>query len=266
MKMRAVERAMLAAAVGVSLACSASAEDVELSFGVTGVLQGSSGADSLSSEGDVADASTSIDAEITARVGEKGLVYAHFEAGLGEGIDGEVPALSGFNDDADDDASARLTELWYEHRWRQEGPRLRIGTVDLSTDFDANAVANSETDQFLSGGFVNSAVIEFPSHNCFGMMLWTSAGERLDIGVGLAEADADWEDVFDKPFAILELDFKLDPGGRRGHCRLYGWWNGLDHVHLTDAARTEEKGYGLGISLDQVVSEAVTVFARYGWE
>ena len=61
MKMRAVERAMLAAAVGVSLACSASAEDVELSFVVTGVLQGSSGADSLSSEGDVADASTSID-------------------------------------------------------------------------------------------------------------------------------------------------------------------------------------------------------------
>ncbi|MBN1545501.1 MAG: carbohydrate porin, partial [Syntrophaceae bacterium] len=179
-------------------------EKIDIAIGATGVLQGSSGAkEQLSIDGDVTDGSMSFDLELTIPVEKYGKFYSLFEVGAGDGIDSDIPSLSGFNDDADDDQNIRLTEIWYEHVWLGERLRFRTGKVNLTTDFDANSVANSETDQFLSGGFVNNLAVEFPDDNGFGAMLWASPNDLWDIGVGIADADADWDDVFEDVFSIV---------------------------------------------------------------
>jgi carbohydrate-selective porin OprB len=240
-------------------------ERIDFAFGATGVLQGTSGADrSLSPEGDVTDAAGSMDLEISMPVGAYGAFYTLFEAGSGDGIDGDVPTLSGFNDDADDDRSVRPTEVWYEHTWLDGGLRLRGGKVDLTTDFDVSLVANSEIDQFLSTGFVNNLAVEWPDDNGFGAMLWGSPGELWDIGIGIADADADWDSVLEDVFAILELGFKPKIADRQGNYRVYGWFNGKDHEDLRDPAVTDEDNHGCGLSFDQEIAQFVTLFARYG--
>ena len=242
-------------------------EKIDVAVGATGVLQGSSGAkERLSPEGDVTDGSMSFDLELTIPVAPYGKFYSLFEAGAGDGIDGDIPTLSGFNDDADDDQNLRLTEIWYEHIWLGEHLRFRGGKVDLTTDFDASEVANSETDQFLSSGFVNNLAVEFPDDNGFGAMLWASPHDLLDIGIGVADADADWDNVFNDVFSIVELDFKPKIAERQGNYRIYGWFNGKDHDDLKEPAKTKEDNYGYGVSLDQDITEIVTLFARYGWQ
>jgi len=240
-------------------------EKIDMSFGATGVLQGSSGAkERLSPEGDVTDCSMSFDLELTAPVGKYGKFFTHFEAGEGDGIGGDIPTLSGFNDDADDDHNVRLTEIWYEHIQFDDRLRFRAGKIDLGSDFDTNAVANSETDQFLSGGFVNNLALEFPDDNGLGAMLWFSPNELWSIGAGFADADGDWDNVFDKAFSIAELDFKPKIGIRQGNYRVYGWLNNKDHRDLKDTNETEERNYGFGVSLDQKITDLVTLFGRYG--
>lgn len=240
-------------------------EKIDVAVGATGVLQGSSGAkERLSPDGDVTDGSMSFDLELTIPVAKYGKFYSLFEAGTGDGIDGDIPTLSGFNDDADDDQNIRLTEIWYEHTWLGERLRFRGGKVNLTTDFDASTVANSETDQFFSSGFVNNLAVEFPDDNGFGAMLWASPNDFWGIGVGVADADADWDDVFEDVFSIVEMDFKLKIADRQGNYRIYIWLNGKDHEDLKDPAKTKEDNYGYGVSLDQEITEVMTLFARYG--
>jgi len=269
-----VKRRMLMVGLLVFVAASSvSGEEVEKSwfdriefaFGITGVLQGSTGAEErLSAEEDVTDSSMSFDMELTAPVVRGGKVYALFEAGGGNGIDGDIASFCGFNDDADDDASLRPTELWYEHNWFGERLRFRLGKVDLTTDFDVSEVANSETEQFLSSGFVNNLAVEFPDDNGFGAMLWIMPHDLFDVGIGVADAEADWDNVFDGVFSILELNFKPRFGERQGNYRIYGWFNGKDHVALKEPSKTKEDNYGFGLSFDQELSEVVTLFVRYG--
>jgi carbohydrate-selective porin OprB len=241
-------------------------QKLEVGIGATGIVQGSMGVeDSLSQEGDVTDGSVSFDLELTLPVTEGGTFYALVEGGSGEGIDGEIPTISGINDDADDDPSLRITELWYEQEC-SSGLRFRIGKMDLSSDFDTNSIANSETDQFLSSGFVNNLAVEFPDDNGFGAMIWFSPGSLWDIGFGAADADADWENIFDDPFVMAEMDFKPSLGGMQGNYRIYGWYNGKDHQSLEDPRDTDEKNWGIGFSFDQQVLEPLALFARYGWQ
>jgi carbohydrate-selective porin OprB len=146
---------------------------IEFAFGATGIVQGSSNAGSLSEDGDSSAASGSIDLELTAPATEGGFLSLHMESGSGAGLDGKIGTLSGLNDDADDDSNLRLTEAWFEQSFADVF-RFRIGKIDLTTDFDTNAVANDETAQFLSSGFVNGLATEFPDDNGFGAMLWYS--------------------------------------------------------------------------------------------
>lgn len=234
----------------------------ELAVGATGVLQGSSGADELSESGDKADGTISLDLELTANATENGAFYLHVESGSGDGLDGDIATLSGLNDDADDDSNLRLTEVWYEQTLGDMF-RMRVGKVDLTTDFDTNAVANSETDQFLSSGFINGLASEFPDDNGLGAMLWVSPSKLVDIGVGVADANADWDNVFEDPFAIAEVDLKPVFGELQGNYRFYAWYNGKDHEDLSDGS-TDAKNHGFGISFDQQVTDVVTLFARYG--
>jgi carbohydrate-selective porin OprB len=249
-------------------------ERIELGIRGTGVVQGTMGAERrLSDEEDVTDANVEVDLEFTAAVGEFGKGYVLLEAGSGDGVDGDVPTYWGFNGTADDNANVRLAEAWYEHRLLAESLTVRLGKIDVGggcgrteAAFDANAYANDECAQFLSPGFANSVVIEFPDDNGPGVLAWWSPSEMLDVGVGLADADGDWDNVGDNVFVIAELDFKPKLWGRQGNYRFYGWYNDTQHELLLDPARDGRSGHGFGVSCDQEIGGGVGLFARYGWQ
>lgn len=239
-------------------------DNIEIAVGMTGVLQGSSGAGNLSADGDITDASGSVDIELMAPVGDSGTFYVLMESGSGDGLDGDIATLSGLNDDGDDDSNLRVTEAWYEQTFNDIF-RVRVGKVDLTTDFDTNAVANSETDQFLSSGFINNLAVEFPDDNGFGGMLWISPSELVDVGIGVADADADWDNAFENLFVIAEVDFKPVFGELQGNYRIFGWYNGKDHDDLTSSS-TDEQNLGFGVSFDQQLNDIFTAFARASWQ
>ena len=242
-----------------ALAEAALNDQIQLHGGMTVVASSLSASDA----NDGIDGTMSVDLELTVSTSKSGKVHVLLEAGSGSGIDTKAPTLSGFNDDADDDHTVRPTEVWYEHTFGEK-VRLRGGKVDLSTDFDTNEVANSETDQFLSTGFVNNLAVEFPDDNGLGMVLWIAPNDLLDLGFGFADADADWDNIFGTHFSMVELGFKPRVFARQGNYRVYGWHNGRDHERLTDAEITDDANYGFGISADQEIAEGVTLFARYG--
>ncbi len=240
-------------------------EEIEISVGMTIVLQSSIGGEEESNQkGNVTDCSVSFDLEMSKPIFESGMVFSLLQAGQGNGVDGDFTSFSGFNSDADNDNNIRLSELWYEHGWRDMTIRFRIGKINITACFDGNRVANSETEQFLSGGFVNNLSVEFPDDNSFGMMLWMTFSDSYELGVGYMDADADWDNAFDDSFLIAQLNLMPDFAGRQGNYRVYGWINNKDHEDLEDTSKASEKNYGYGLSFDQEISDSVILFARYG--
>jgi high affinity Mn2+ porin len=240
-------------------------DGLSIAGGITMIGQGTSGNDKNNPpEDDVIDGSISADLEMSVKTGEHGEAFLSFETGEGAGLDGdEIVSFWGVNADAGVDNNVRLTEAWYEHRFINDKVTFTIGKLDLTNYFDSNEVANDETTQFLSPGFVNSIAIEVPD-NSAAVRLTVSPVELLDISLG-AQSDG-WEDIDEKNFFIGEVDIKPEFAGLQGNYRVYAWTNRGYHTELKDEAKDKEKGSGYGISLDQQVTDFLTLFGRAGYQ
>jgi carbohydrate-selective porin OprB len=58
-------------------------------------------------------------------------------------------------------------------------------------------------------------------------------------------------------------------GEREGNYRLYGWYAGYNHSKL-DSDRNpidgkKDKGWGVGVSADQQITQMIGLFGRFGW-
>ncbi len=253
---------------------SAIADRISIGGGITGVVQGTVKNENNYPAGErgeeVQDGSFSADMEVSAALDDTDEAFLLIETADGAGITDEVTTFFGVNDDAsDDDSAVAVTEAWYEHRSEEGDVAFTVGKVDLTNYFDGNAVANDETAQFLSTGLVNNLAIEFPDDNGAGARLEWS-GESAYLGIGWGEADADWEDVGDDGFGILEIGYTPTFGDDdlEGTYRIIGWYNAVDHTEILDTgvnpAKTRKANSGYAISLDQQVTEDVTIFGRYG--
>ena len=218
-------------------------------------------------------------------IGGNGNLYLRGQVGEGEGIAGDLPpTFSGPNaDTASTGARFDLVEAWYRTTFpvpdvKDQRLDLTIGKMGATGIFDANAVANSETTQFMANIFVNNLSVEFAGdeNGCGpGVVLGyrLTSIDRKDLKVmgrvGLFEGSINGEGifkrVFDRPFVIGEVDIKRSSYGFDGNYRIYAWVNQNDHANWegTDNNLTNQ---GLGLSLDQRVSNDITLFARYGFQ
>ncbi len=241
--------------------------NIKIGLGLTGVVQGTVNAEDVSGEdSDQTDGSWSMDLELESPIGDHGVAFVAIEAGQGEGLTDELGGLfHGVNDDAGDTESRlEVTEAWYEHNFCEETVALTVGKLDLTNYVDSNAVANNETTQFLNSGLVNSIAVDFPEDNGAGVHVALYPNDMVELNFGWAESDADWEDIFDDGFAIGEVNFKLNLLEREGNYRFYAWWNGSDHVEL-EGDDDDEDGWGVGMSLDQQLTDDITAFFRTGY-
>ncbi|MDO8444541.1 MAG: carbohydrate porin [Deltaproteobacteria bacterium] len=229
------------------------------------------------------DGSYSGDLFLTIPVGPYGNVYLRGDIGEGEGIAGGLPpTFSGPNADLEfNEPKFTLAEAWYWTSFpipdlRDQRLELTIGKIDPTGIFDANAVANSETNQFIADIFVNNLAIEFAGdENGYGpgvalgyrfTSIYTTGLEvigRLGLFEGDIEGEGTFKRVFDRPFVIGELDIKTSYYGLGGNYRIYGWINQNSHTKW-DGSDDDAANKGFGLSIDQRVSNDVTLFARYG--
>ena len=241
-------------------------KNISLSGGLVGVVQGSLG----NRPKDHADAVGRGDLIFNFKVGESTIAVIDVESTGGDGIGTKVTNFSGLNGVAGSTGDrVRFRQAWVEHSAWNDRLVMTAGKVDLTNYFDGNAVANDENSQYLSHSFVNSAVLGAPAIGP-GARIKVQLAEPLALGLGYGSGDADSADLFDHGFGILQLDYRGKIGAREGNCRVYGSLDGALPVTdpatgLSGGTKTREKNaLGFGISLDQQVTDQLTLFARYG--
>ncbi|QWV93686.1 carbohydrate porin [Geomonas oryzisoli] len=239
-------------------------KNIALSGGMVGVLQGSIG----NKPKDSTDAVGRADLVFNFKVGENTIAVIDVEATGGDGSDSRVASFSGLNGVAGSTGDrVRFREAWIEHSALNDHLVLTAGKVDLSNYFDSNAVANDENSQFLSSAFVHSAVLPFPA-NGPGARIQAKLAEPLIFGIGYGSGDAgsadnsDSADIFDHGFGIAELAYKHKAGELEGNYRIYGALDGARQDGTNKLVR--KNAYNVGVSLDQQVTDKLTLFARYG--
>lgn len=239
-------------------------KNISLSGGLVGVLQGSLGNEPK----DFADVVGRGDLVVNFKVGDNTIAVIDVEATGGDGLDARIPNFSTLNGVAGSTGDrVRFREAWVEHSAFNDRLVLTAGKVDLSNYFDSNAVANDENGQFLAGAFVHSAVLPFPA-NGPGARIEAKLAEPLIFGLGYGSGDADSADasdsadIFDHGFGIAELAYKCKTGELEGNYRIYGAVDGA----LADGEVKvgQDSAYSVGVSIDQQVTDKVTLFARYG--
>ncbi|HZX36243.1 MAG TPA: carbohydrate porin [Thermodesulfobacteriota bacterium] len=231
--------------------------------------------------GDSADGSYSADLFFQAPIGRYGNVFIRGMVGQGGGAPIAPGTFSGPNADLEfDDSTFRIVEAWY---WTEfDVPdildrrlELTVGKMTSAAIFDANAVANNELAQFMADIFVNNLALETGGDEngygpgiALGYRLTSIYNKGLNVkgSIGLFEGDGDFDGVFDRPFAIAELDMWRPSYGLNGNYRIYAWTNNTKHTDLLNAADDELSNKGFGFSLDQQVSNDVTLFARAGFQ
>ena len=252
---------------------------IELGFSATGLIQGSVDNDrnkdlpSDKKREDRVDGSISADLEISKTIGDQGLATVILAGAYGDGIDPRIPSWWGNNGDAEGEQRIYLKELWYEHKLLDGTLVFTLGKIDITAYFDSNEVANDETAQFLSPGFVNSPAIEFPVDNGPGFRATFAPLELVDVSVGWGEGDADWGELEERSFFIGEVGFRPQFGELQGNYRLYGWYRRHHRdegfVSWDDRIRGithNRNGWGGGLSLDQAIHPYISLFARFGYQ
>lgn len=215
-------------------------------------------------------------------------IFAQFRMGQGSGLNGMTsyskPNASAFRvlSAQPDDSVAVLGQAWYQasiplpfggfQPHSREKLEINFGKMDPFVFFDQNAAANDETRQFLNTVFVHNALLDaggdigvdangFTPGFRVSYLNHRSKSEawRLSLGVFGAGRGANYQQFFTAPLILAQAETQLRWDGNPGNYRLYYWQNGQASGY--DSVTRTRSGWGL--SLDQRVGDATTLFGRY---
>lgn len=220
----------------------------------------------------------------------KNKFFAQFRLGQGEGLN-VLPGYASPNASAfkalatqPDDSAAVLGQAWLQTDiplpiggfgpHSRETLELNFGKIDPFIFFDQNAAANDETRQFLNTAFVHNPLLDsggdigvdangFSPGVRMSYLNHQSKQEnwRLSLGIFGSGQGAHYTRTFSPPLLIAQAETQqrlLD--GLVGNYRVYYWRNG----QAANFAGNTEHHTGWGVSADQRVGDAVTIFGRYG--
>jgi hypothetical protein len=228
----------------------------------------------------------------------EGKLFAHFRMGQGDGLTRILPTFGGVNATGfhvqgarpDDDATVLLAQAWYQLNvplpidgfkpLSREKLSFNFGKMDPFLFFDQNTIADDETTRFLNTAFVHNPLLDAGGDvgvDSFGFtpglrFAYHNETERpltwdASLGVFGAGSGAQFSNSFEKPFVIAQLETAQKFfGGLNGHYRFYLWRNGQATPYANEADTTTEVHTGWGLSVDQRVGDATTLFGRYGHE
>ena len=275
-------------------------EGITAGVGFTTVAQNASGADIAGADNSQwnyrADVSVGLPA---GEIGNaEGKMFAHFRMGQGDGLTNLLNTFGGVNASGfrvqgarpESDATVLLAQAWYQldvplpvggfKPLSRETLTFNFGKMDPFLFFDQNTIADDETVRFLNTAFVHNPLLDAGGDvgvDAFGFTPGLRLAYRNDqkkpIAWGASFAmfgagnGATFTDTFEKPFLIAQFETEQRFfGGLAGNYRLYFWRNGQATPYANEADTTTEVHTGWGVSADQRVGDAVTLFGRYGRE
>ncbi len=141
-----------------------------------------------------------------------------------------------------------LTELW------SQKISLVAGRLDLTNYFDTNTAANDETTQFLSDALVNNPTLGL-SENGAGVAAWYDPKTGFRLKLGYQQSSSTATNLSNSLFYLTEASYRWTPF-RMGEGNYRLWYRTDNSSGDTQTA--------YGVSIDQKLSAAITLFGRYG--
>lgn len=268
-------------------------EGVGVSASLTGVLQQVQ--PGLSAEGRrQSRASYRGDVAVTLPGGSLGNADGHalvqFRLGQGSGVALRPTYTSTVNSIAfetgagPDDSFAILAQAWYQldvplplDGLKERSLRrleLNLGKIDPFVFFDQNTIADDETTRFMNNALVHNPLLDSGGDvgaDAYGFspgarLAYVDASDRtqpwgVSVGVFGSGPAANFSGSLSGPFVIAQIEAtRRFSAGLVGNYRLYAWRNG----RAAGLDGEPQRHAGWGASIDQRVSDHVTLFTRFG--
>ena len=283
--------ALLAAAfIGTAPAIAQEEEgwwnNLEISGGITGVIQGTSGnndpagapASGAVGSTDGSNFAYTADINIDAELAPGHSVHMHLETGEGDGIGNELPdGTLNPNYDPNNTAnvnnqqSVTVSQAYYEGEFAEGMLILDVGKMDIHSLYDENDLAGDETSQFLNGIFARhtgAIMAELEDYYAFGARILIAPSENFDISV--IGANPNNEKIGLDGFTAVQLAVRPSlEEGYEGSYRFYyvrddSLHGGLTFTSTTTGNRKVNNSYG--VSFDQMFAGAFGLFFRGTWQ
>ena len=147
-----------------------------------------------------------------------------------------------------------VREAWVNTQLFDKKLSLSLGRLDLTNYFDHNAVANDENARFINDALVNNPVLGLTT-NGLGVVAVYDPKIGLNAKLGFQQSNENATSLSVARYVLGEVEYLARPFSLpEGHYRLW--------ARQDNSTGTGHTGYGL--SADQKVTPAVTLFARYG--
>ncbi|HWA21952.1 MAG TPA: carbohydrate porin [Caulobacterales bacterium] len=170
--------------------------------------------------------------------------------------DGEIQALNLINSQAArlSNNQLNLREAWIRTGLFKERLHVSVGRLDLTNYFDKNAVANDENSMFISDPLVNNPTLGLSNNGLGAAAVWDPRGS-YNVKVGVQQSTPAATSLSESVFSLAEFEYIARPFGLgEGHYRIWG---------RSDNSTGDSKT-AYGVSFDQKLRPAVTLFGRYG--
>jgi hypothetical protein len=147
-----------------------------------------------------------------------------------------------------------VREAWLRTELFSQKLALVAGRLDLTNYFDHNAGANDETRQFLSDALVNNPALGL-AVNGAGLAAVFDPKNGLTFKGGFQQSKTDATNLTDSIYSLGEVGYVMTPFSLpEGNYRL---WYRVDNS-------SQRRRTGVGVSIDQKLAPAFTLFGRYG--
>jgi len=220
----------------------------------------------------------------------EGKIFTHVRFGQGNGVALKPTFTSTPNTTAfevgstpADDSFAILAQAWYQLKIplmdgglkanAREHVHLTAGKIDPFVFFDQNAIADDETTRFMNNVFVHNPLLDSgggTGTDAYGfapgaVLQYVNERDKgaewgLSLGVFGSGGGANFTSSLAHPFMILQAETNARFAYLPGTYRAYVWNNGRG-VDWDGAIRNHS---GIGVSANQKVADALTLFGRYG--
>lgn len=265
-------------------------EGIQVEASLTGLVQGAGRSALANGAGGRDRANYRGDVAVTLPGGEfasgTGKVFVHARFGQGDGLALRSTYTGTANstafrlgDGAPDDAQIALAQAWYQLEVPVgDGGALgkasvTVGKIDPFLFFDQNAIADDETRRFTNNVFVHNPLLDSGGDlgaDRYGftpgaIAAYEDASDKAmpwgaSLGVFGAGAGANFSASGGKPLVIVQAWVSPRIHALPGTYRVYAWSN----ARATAFDGQGERHHGVGLSIDQRVSETLTLFGRYG--
>lgn len=213
-----------------------------------------------------------------------GKIFVHARFGQGEGLalrptyTGSVNSTT-FGSNDPDDTQFTLAQAWYQldmplgsaHSGRKAS--FTLGKIDPFMFFDQNSIADDETRHFANNVFVHNPLLDSGGDlgaDRYGfspgaIAAYKDASDKAtpwgaSIGVFGAGNGANFSASSGKPLVIAQAWVSPRIHRLPGTYRAYAWSNARTRSFDDSEARHN----GFGVSIDQRVTDTLTLFGRYG--